>query len=159
MSGTLVLALDEDSSGGPLNLGDILSIMSAIVSSLFIIRAETHFSKYLLMKLNTFSLLSTSIYFMIVYSLQQKKEIPEFYSFYPKVTWLVLYLSFVVTFLGQYLQFYGQTYISSEKSALIFALDPVYNVLFSFIILNEHFTKQGITGIVMILIGIFITFK
>lgn len=158
MSGTLVLALDEASSGGPLNLGDILSMMSAIVSSLYIIRAETHFSKYLLMKLNTYTLLSTSIYFIIVYSLQ-RNEIPEFHNFDSKITCLLLYLSFVVTFLGQYLQFYGQTYISSEKSALIFALDPVYNVIFSFIVLNEHFTKQGVTGIVMILIGVLITFK
>ena len=153
ISGTLLLSLDKDSSGGEINIGDVFSLFSAVSSSLFIIRAENDLCMHDLIQLNMFTLTSVSVYFLITCLITQ-----ELYSFNIFSFWLSLtYLAIIVTCVGQCLQFYGQRKISSAKSALIFALDPVYNVFFSFFLLNESFTKQGMIGIIMILFGVYIT--
>lgn len=51
---------------------------------------------------------------------------------------LISYLSLIVTCVGQYLQIYGQTHIDSDRATLIFSLDPVYSVIFSYIIIDER---------------------
>ena len=151
--GTMILALDDHSTGGRLNIGDVLSFSSAIVSSCFIIRADNDLCDHDLLKLNTFTLTSTSLYFFVVSCFTY--EIYHVELMTSSCLWIYMsYIILIVTCLGQYLQFYGQTHISPEKSALIFALDPVYNMIFSFIILEESFTIQGIIGILFILIGV-----
>ena len=139
-----------------MNRGDTFTLVSACFSALFIIFVGkiAHFQKSIA-STNCIYLFFTTLFFgcTLIFS---KIAVFEIIKKSDAVTTCgMLYLGFV-TYLGQYLQTYGQQNIEPSKAALIFALDPLYNVVWSYIYLDEHISFYCGVGITIIFIATFI---
>ncbi|MGQ9479233.1 MAG: DMT family transporter [Thermoproteota archaeon] len=70
---------------------------------------------------------------------------------------VLLYLAAVCSVLVGILQVLGQRYISASQTALVYALEPVFAALFSFIILGERLGVIELAGATLILISLILS--
>jgi len=138
------------------NIGDLWSIGAAVASAMYIIRLESA-SQQLnegegAAQLNSASLWSVSA-LCFIWDLDQNESI--FSS--PTIQHLsehiypILYLSFVATALANYIQTVGQRNLTAERASIIYAMDPVYGAIFSYLLLGEKLSEPwGIVGAAII---------
>ena len=69
----------------------------------------------------------------------------------------IAYLALVTTAVAQWLQAYGQSRVSAQDAALIYALDPVYAAGFSYVLLGERLGPQGFAGVLVVLLAVAIS--
>ena len=159
--GTALLAYSPNQADGAFinfdwNIGDLWSIGAAVASAMYIIRLESA-SQQLnesegAAQLNAASLWSVSA-LCFTWELCQNES--TFSSstiqhlsdhIYP-----ILYLSFVATALANYIQTVGQRNLTAERASIIYAMDPVYGAIFSYLLLGEKLSEPwGIVGAAMI---------
>jgi drug/metabolite transporter (DMT)-like permease len=63
----------------------------------------------------------------------------------------LLYLALATTALAQWLQAVGQSRVSGQDAAVVYALDPVYAAGFSYLLLGETLGPQGLAGAGLVL--------
>src|SRR4029078_10985142 len=66
----------------------------------------------------------------------------------------LLFSSLLSTALPFTIQVWAQQVTSATRAALIFALEPVFAWLFSFLFIGERWPTQAVLGAVLILVGI-----
>lgn len=69
----------------------------------------------------------------------------------------LLYLALVTTAVAQWLQARGQTRVSAQDAAVIYALDPVYAAGFSYVLLDERLGPQGYAGAAVVLAAVLLS--
>ena len=70
-----------------------------------------------------------------------------------------LYIGLVATTLTFFLQNWGQQYVDGTQSALLFSSEPIFGVIFGFLLANEVLTWQLFLGGAMIMLASIITIK
>ncbi|KAI0564780.1 hypothetical protein FGB62_23g26 [Gracilaria domingensis] len=142
LTGTLLLTWD----GTPPNVGDLGSVAAAVASALFILRLESA-AQLPAASVNSVALLGvTALCGMWCLTSPPSQLIPSNSA----EVGAILYLGVVTTALSNYLQTVAQRYISAERAAVVFALDPVYGALFASVWLGERIGTQGIVGAAVI---------
>jgi len=141
--GTSLLCFD---GGSAPTSGDILSIGAAFCSAMFILRLSTAAKEYNTAELSVYSLWTTVMLCgsWVAFS-EQPKSLQALIPSAADVP-AILYLGLVTTALTTILQTFGQRYVKAEKAALIYALDPVYAAIFSYVFLSEKLGEAGIAG-------------
>ncbi len=138
-------------------IGDIFEIFCAFFCALYIIIVDYHVNikqmdvyVYCFFQIVMISLTS----FLSFLLFNESLEILNFDFNY----WIVIiYLGAIVTALTFIFQNYGQKHIDPSKTAVIFALEPVFAVLFaSLLIGNEEITIRGLIGFGLIFLAIII---
>jgi len=159
-----------------LNVGDIWTIFAAMASAMFILRLETASSKVSnSSKLNSASLWTVTAFSsfwvfgegihdaltsfpinsptpmdfnglanictMATQSTFQKLQ--EILVYHPVE---IIYLGGVTTALANYVQARAQKVISAERASVIYAMDPVYGMIFSYFLLKETLSDSGFLG-------------
>ncbi|CAN8068159.1 unnamed protein product [Agarophyton chilense] len=149
LTGTVLLTWD----GTPPNTGDLGSVAAALASAMFILRLESA-AKLPADSVNSVALLGVSV-LCGAWCLAS----PPSQLLPGNGTELsaILYLGIVTTALSNYLQTVAQRYISPERAAVVFALDPVYGALFASVWLGEHIGTQGIIGAAVIVFAAMIS--
>jgi len=155
--GTMLLSVTNGDLS--LNIGDGFSIMAAAASAMFILRLEAFAPRFEPAKLNAVSLWSNAAFSgaWLLGSL-----LPSFVSgatdWSLGSTWeqithmdvsqvsILLYLGVVTTAFTNWAQTIGQTSVSAEKAALIYAMDPVYAAAFAYFFLGESLGPIGMVG-------------
>lgn len=164
--GTTLVALD-DQAGVPPNLGDLLSLMAAAASAMFILRLETFARVTDPKAINAVSTLSVA-FLCLPWALfvagaghpealnQGSVEILADSAVADLGTrclgllreqWpFVLYLGVLTTAFTNWLQTIGQQSIPATTASAIYALDPLWGAFFAYLFLGETLGAQGLLG-------------
>ncbi len=142
-------------------VGIIFGIISAIGSAIFPIFNKQLLQKHQAQTLTFYELLGGVILLSAVLPFYFMKYEPTYYI--PNVTdvfWLVVLAGFC-TVLTFNLQLNALKKISAFTSNLMYNLEPVYGVIFAFVILKEHqmFNEYFYLGIGLIFLAVFIQMR
>lgn len=78
----------------------------------------------------------------------------ELQLIYPLEIWeKILYLAVIATGIAFLVQNWAQQYTTSVKTAIIFSLEPVFAMIFAFLLLAEPITTQSLLGGGLIILG------
>jgi len=174
-TGTMLLVSSGSSSTLPPNFGDVLSLMAAIASALFIFRLERLASRTSAQRLNAVSMFVVTAMFMIWMALvalsavlaTAAEDMPwwsivqmscrllgqRLLAFTIDRPMTLLYLGVVTTALANWLQVVAQRSVPATSAAVIYALDPFWACLFARQLLGETLGPWGLVGCLLILVA------
>mmetsp|Transcript_10982 Transcript_10982/g.33687 ORF Transcript_10982/g.33687 Transcript_10982/m.33687 type:complete len:409 (+) Transcript_10982:86-1312(+) len=154
--GTTLLCSD---GGQPPSAGDFLSMGAAACSAMYILRLETAAKNHRAADLSVFSLWTTV--FLCGSWTVLNTHPDSIGDILPAASQLpaIAYLGVVTTALTTMLQTIGQRFVRAERAAIIYALDPVYAALFSYLLIGEELGETGIVGAGLITFGALINQK
>ncbi len=78
-------------------------------------------------------------------------QLQLFYS--AKVWWAIVYMAVMATGLAFLIQNWAQQFTTSIRTAIIFSMEPVFAMIFAFLLLAEPITGQSLIGGGMIILG------
>ena len=167
LCGTTLLSFD----GSPPNLGDAWSLAAAFASAGFILRLdEVVLQEHCEVPLDSAELNAATITASAVlcsiwaacdlalspgglWGTESVEIASDLVHCWPQLS----YLALATTALTQWLQALGQSRISGQDAAIIYALDPVYAAVFSYLLLGESLGKQGLEGASLVLIAVLLS--
>ena len=137
-----------------LNKGDIICIFSAFFYSFQMLYTERYARQHDPVVLGTFQLVFVSVYgFIFSAVLEDGFRLPVSAAGWGQL----LYLALGCGALGFILQTAAEKYSSAAHSTIIYASQPVFVAVFSYLMLGEPITPRQIAGIVIVFIGVLIT--
>ena len=150
--GLVLLTLKSGISG--FNLGDLITLVAAIICAIHIVFSGLYVRKY-----NFLSLIFYQFFFAGLVSFAGLFSKQALYNFPPilfenDAIFNVLYLGLLGTLFCYFVTVWGQKHISTTYVALIFSLEPLFASVTNYFILNEVFTRKEFIGAVIIFGGI-----
>lgn len=135
-----------------INLGDVLCILGALSYTVQIILMDSFTKKADSFLLGIWQLGFTGLYGIIFTFLFETPALPG-----TSAQWgAILGLAIICSSFGFVVQPVAQKYTSPEHTSMLFALEPVFSMIFAYIFLHEKLSLQGTIGAVLIMIGVLI---
>lgn len=144
--------------GSNFNVGDFLTLLSAIFLALYLVYLEIISKKFDFMPLVFLQIAVTGIcgiLFALILSLFGLEEFR--FTLNKNVIFAILYTSILATLLTTILQTRFQKEISSTKAGIIFSFEPVFAALIAFFTINEKISNFGVIGCIIIFTGLLVT--
>ena len=139
-----------------LNKGDLICICCAFFYAFQMLYTERYAKKHDPIVLGTFQLIFVSVYaFIFSFALEHSFRLPQS----PAGWGQLMYLALGCGALGFILQTAAEKYSSADHATIIYASQPVFVALFSFLMLGEQITLRQIIGIVVVFVGVLITVR
>ena len=139
-----------------LNKGDFVCILSAFFYSFQMLYTERYAKQHDPIVLGTFQLIFVSVYgFIFAFLLEDSFRLPVTATGW----WQLLYLALGCGALGFILQTSAEKLSTAGHTTLIYASEPVFVAIFSYLMLGEPISFRQIIGIVIVFIGVLITVK
>lgn len=136
--------------GGPPNVGDLWTLLTALSYAIFILRLEDYARALGARRLTVAQILGVLLWSGVWAGLEH----PPIEA----IPWpAVLYLGLVATGLATWLISLGQSRVSAAQAAVIYALEPVWAALFARLFLGEALGLQGALGAGLVLLAIVIS--
>ena len=150
--GLILLTLKSGLSG--FNLGDLITLVAAVICAMHIVFSGLYVRKY-----NFLSLIFYQFLFAGLVSFSGLFSKQAFYNFPPilfenDAIYNVLYLGLLGTLFCYFVTVWGQKHVSTTYIALIFSLEPLFASVTNYLVLNEVFTTKEFIGAVIIFGGI-----
>ena len=150
--GLILLTLKSGLSG--FNLGDLITLVAAVICAMHIVFSGLYVRKY-----NFLSLIFYQFFFAGLVSFCGLFSKQAFYNFPPilfenDAIYNVLYLGLLGTLFCYFVTVWGQKHVSTTYIALIFSLEPLFASVTNYLVLNEVFTTKEFIGAVIIFGGI-----
>jgi drug/metabolite transporter (DMT)-like permease len=145
--GLYLLTYDSETS---LNVGDLITLITAFSLAWHLILAGEYVKKTEVLSLVGFQFLFASVFSLILYLTTQ----PLTFSISINDAYALLYLGFVGTLFCYFVSIWAQKHVDTVTVALIFTLEPVFAALFAWIFASESFSLKEMTGGFIILGGI-----
>lgn len=154
--------------------GIIFAILAAITFSIYSVLGKMRSDKYGSLSLNCFTFLIGDMIMLILmlfsninlvatsamnHGLSILANIPVAYGINYGNVFTIIYLGVVVTGLGYLFYFLAMEKTSASTASIVFFIKPALAPILSLIILHESISINTLIGIILILIGSFITFK
>ncbi len=137
-----------------LNKGDLICIMSAFFYSFQMLYTERYAEKHDPIVLGTFQLIFVSAYaFIFSFILEDRFSLPVSAAGWGQL----MYLALGCGAAGFILQTTAEKLSSAGHTTLIYASQPVFVAIFSYLMLGEPVTARQIAGIIIVFIGVLIT--
>ena len=144
------------SRGFSLNKGDLICVMSAFFYSFQMLYTERYAHRHDPIVLGTLQLAFVSVYgFIFTFILEDSFRLPVS----PAGWWQLLYLALGCGALGFIFQTSAEKLSPAAHTTLIYASEPVFVALFSFMMLGEQISVRQMAGIVLVFIGVWITVR
>lgn len=144
------------SAGLSLNKGDLICIMSAFFYSFQMLYTERYAHKHDPIVLGTLQLAFVSVFgFIFAFALEDSFRLPVSAAGW----WQLLYLALGCGALGFIFQTSAEKLSPTSHTTLIYASEPVFVALFSFLMLGEQIGVRQMIGIVLVFIGVWITVR
>lgn len=145
-----------------LNIGDILIIICAIFYAFYLIYVDKYLFKIDVIAFSSLQILIVSGYCLVGSFIFDDWNFILHTGTDQIFTWfnilIIIYISFGATSGSLMTQFNGQKYMNNTtKSAIIYALEPVFATMFGIIFGDEVITNSVIIGSAFIFIGIIIS--
>lgn len=139
-----------------LNKGDLICIMSAFFYSFQMLYTERYAKQHDPIVLGTFQLIYVSVYgFIFSFMLEDSFRLPVSAAGWGQL----MYLALGCGAAGFILQTAAEKLSTAGHTTLIYASQPVFVAVFSYLMLGEPITLRQIVGIVLVFIGVLITVK
>ena len=155
--GSSVLNLFSD-IGSNFNLGDFLTLISALFFALYIIYLDIETSKHdfwILLFLQFVTAAFLSGIFLFVFSAINLEPIK--FDITQNLIFAIAYTSIFATLIATALQTKYQKDVTPAKAGIIFSFEPVFSAIFAFILLSEKITNFGYFGAALIMLGLLIS--
>ena len=148
-AGLFLLAYDFETK---MNIGDIITIITAVSCGFHIVLAGRFVKKTDAVSIVTYQFLGASIVSLLAFVLSNNEPVTI-----STKAWISLtYLGFIGTLFCYFISVWIQKYVSSLKVAIIFSLEPVFAAIFGYLILTEILTVKELTGASLVLLGVLI---
>lgn len=139
-----------------LNMGDAACIMSALFYALQMLYTEKYTEKHDPILLGTYQLIFVAVYgFLFSFILEDGLRLPVS----PAGWGQLMYLALGCGALGFILQTAAEKYSSANHATVIYASQPVFVAVFSYLLMNEPISFRQIIGIVLVFLGVLITVR
>jgi drug/metabolite transporter (DMT)-like permease len=139
-----------------LNKGDIVCILSAFFYSFQMIFTERYAERHDPVVLGTYQLVFVSVYgFIFSLMLEDGFTLPQSAAGWGQL----MYLALGCGALGFILQTSAEKYSSAGHATVVYASQPVFVAVFSYLLLGEPISLRQIAGIVIVFAGVLITVK
>lgn len=150
-AGVIVLCLKG--KGLEINfIGLGIVMLSSLFYALYMIIVNKSDIKVSGFKLSFYSMLFTSVFFMIkAFSGNESFNIPSISTFFSFIIF-----AFLTTVISSLCLVYAIKYIGSTPTSILGALEPVVAVMISVLVFGEKFTFNLLIGISLILLGVII---
>lgn len=139
------------SDGGAPNAGDAITLLCAMGYAAYLLRMERYSERFDTMELTAAQLCGVTLWSTLWFVMELgvgASQWPE----HGEVSWgRVLYLSVVATALTTWMQTYGQQRVGATRAAFIYMLEPVWALVFAFLILGDVLGWRGWLGAALIL--------
>ncbi len=148
VAGLALLTIGDDFG---LSYGAILCLLCAICNALYLVWTNHYAKKVQPLQLGIFQLGFTALYGCVGFAVESPMM--------PATTneWMaILGMALLCSAYGYVLQPVAQRYTSAEEAGFIFSLEPVFAVIFAFMIFGEVMTGVAVAGAVLILSGVLI---
>ncbi|MEH2348982.1 MAG: DMT family transporter [Nostoc sp.] len=139
-------------SGTPM-IGDLWVLSSALSDAAYMIVLEVFSPQYSPIPFVTIQLWVVAALGILWAIPELTEQIEAIKTSFP----ILIYLGLVGTAIVILFQTVAQRWISAQKAALFFALEPVFGAIFAFLLLGETFSTRSFIGATMVLVGIFLT--
>ncbi|WP_228048791.1 DMT family transporter [Nodularia sp. LEGE 06071] len=139
--------------GGELGIGDLLMFVDAFVYAVYILFLERVASRH-----PTLTLTSVQLFFIAALALLwNNTQILHEFEVIQQHWGAILYLGLLATAAVIWLQTLAQQWVSSEETALLYTLEPLFATIFSFWLLGEHLGLRGLIGAILVLAALLIS--
>lgn len=139
-----------------LNKGDLVCIGSAFFYAFQMLYTERYAEKHDPVVLGTFQLIFVAVYgFIFSFAFEDGFRLPVSAAGWGQL----LYLALGCGALGFILQTAAEKFSSAGHTTIIYASQPVFVALFSFLLLREPISLRQIAGIIIVFIGVLITVR
>ncbi|MFD2870141.1 DMT family transporter [Kurthia populi] len=136
--------------GFGIRMGDLFIIIGALLYALYILVTDRVATQSDALALGIWQLAFTALWGLVIAFLFETPKLPE-----TSTAWVaVLALGILCSACGFIGQTVAQQYTTPLRTGLIFSLEPVFTIAFSFIFLHEVLTMQGYIGAAFMLIGV-----
>ena len=136
------------------NLGDLITLVAAVICAIHIVFSGLYVRKYNFLSLIFYQFFFAGLVsFAGLFSKQALYNSPPI-LFENDAIFNVLYLGLLGTLFCYFVTVWGQKHISTTYVALIFSLEPLFASVTNYFILNEVFTRKEFIGAVIIFGGI-----
>jgi drug/metabolite transporter (DMT)-like permease len=155
--GNSVITLLSD-FGTNFNLGDALTLLSALFFALYIIYIDVETSKFDFWVLLFVQILTVAFFGVIFSFFLSLTEIePIRITFTTNTLFALFYTSIFATLITTALQTKFQKNVTPTKAGIIFAFEPLFAAIFAFFLLGEKLSNFGYIGAALIIIGLLIS--
>lgn len=134
-----------------LNFGDFLTVVSALSYSFQVVFVDKYSKIY-----DPIALTFYQVLFVVPLSALFIPLLPVYATFNGWVIFSIFYLSLFATTGAILLQNIGQRGVDSVTASMVFAMEPVFGVLFSMAVLGEFMGISQIIGSILIIMAMFI---
>ena len=139
-----------------LNRGDIVCIFSAFFYAFQMLYTERYADRHDPVVIGTFQLIFVSVYgFLFSLILEDSFRLPVSAAGWGQL----MYLALGCGALGFILQTSAEKYSSAGHATIIYASQPVFVALFSFLLLGEQISLRQMIGIAVVFAGVLITVR
>ncbi|MGJ5631611.1 DMT family transporter [Nostoc sp. CALU 1950] len=139
--------------GGELGIGDLLMFVDAFVYAAYILFLERVASRHPTLTLTSVQLL----FIALVGVLWNNTQILNEFDAIRQHWGAILYLGLLATAAVIWLQTLAQQWVSSDETALLYTLEPLFATIFSFWLLGEHLGIRGFIGAILVLVALFLS--
>ncbi|ODG97496.1 hypothetical protein A4S05_13290 [Nostoc sp. KVJ20] len=139
--------------GGELGIGDLLMFVDAFVYAAYILFLERVASCHPTLTLTSVQLL----FIALVGVLWNNTQILNEFEAIRQHWGAILYLGLLATAAVIWLQTLAQQWVSSDETALLYTLEPLFATIFSFWLLGEHLGIRGFIGAILVLVALFLS--
>lgn len=150
---TIGLYLLSSPKGGGFNFGDFLTFLSAILFALQVVFIEYSTSRYDENTIVSFEIFSSLLFSLLVSGSFEKWQ----FKLSPEIILAVIITGVFATSLAFIMQGKYQKETTSTKAGIIYSLEPVFALIFSFLILGETMPERGLIGGFLVFLGLIIS--
>jgi len=147
--GLFLLTYDTETS---INVGDLITIITAISAAFHIVFAGRVVKKTDALSIITWQFFAASLVSLIAFFITNTEPV----VFSSKSVISLVYLGLIGTLFCYFVSVWVQKYVSSLKVAVIFSLEPVFASIFGYFILAEVLNVKELFGAGFILLGVIV---
>lgn len=141
------------SGGGGIQLGDGLSLLSAVVFAFNMVLISFFVRRYDPLQLSILQLMFAGGLALILALFLE----PPLEAVTARSAWAVAYLLVINTAVAFSVQNVAQKFTSATHSSILLSLESLFGMIFSILLLNEVFTPRMLFGVVLIFAAVFIS--
>jgi drug/metabolite transporter (DMT)-like permease len=134
------------------NIGDFLVLIAAIFNAFQIVLIEKYVKQVDIFLFVMAQMLMISVFMFGASTIIGEQFMPS--SFTPSILWILFYIGIMATTVTLIIQTWAQKYIDATRAAILYALEPVFAILFGVMLGGEVITLAFLIGSSLMLIGI-----
>ncbi len=133
-----------------MNLGDLITIITAVAAAFHIVSAGIFVKKTDTVSIITWQFFAASVVSLSAFFITNTEPV----VLSSKSVYSLLYLGLIGTLFCYFVSVWVQKYVSSLKVAIIFSTEPVFAAIFGYFILSEVLNPKELVGASLILFGV-----